>query len=42
VLITTHDASWAEMTAAVSELDALPVVKKGTFLARMIPETARV
>jgi homoserine dehydrogenase len=41
VLIITHDASWAEMTAAVAELDAMPVVKKGTFLARMIPETAR-
>jgi homoserine dehydrogenase len=42
VLIITHDASWAEMTAAVKELDALPVVKRGTFLARMIPETAAV
>ena len=41
VLIITHEASWAEMTAAVAELDAMPVVKKGTFLARMIPETAR-
>ena len=30
----------AELTAAVAELDALPVVKKGTFLARMIPAPA--
>ncbi len=37
ILIVTHEASYAEMTAAVAELDALPVVKKGSFLARMIP-----
>jgi homoserine dehydrogenase len=42
VLIITHDATFAEMTAAVAELDALPQVKKGTFLARMIPGTAKV
>jgi homoserine dehydrogenase len=42
VLIITHDATWAAMTAAVNELDGLPVVKGKTFLARMIPETARV
>jgi homoserine dehydrogenase len=42
VLIITHDASYADMTAALAELDALPVVRKGSFLARMIPETARV
>jgi homoserine dehydrogenase len=42
VLIITHDATFAEMSAAVVELDALPQVKKGTFLARMIPGTAKV
>jgi homoserine dehydrogenase len=42
VLILTHEATFAEMSAAVTELDALPQVKKGTFLARMIPETAKV
>ena len=40
ILIVTHDASYAELTAAVAELDALPVVKNGTFLARMIPAPA--
>ena len=42
VLIVTHEATFAEMSAALTELDALPVVRKGTFLARMIPGTARV
>jgi homoserine dehydrogenase len=37
ILIVTHDATYAQMTAALAELDALPVVKKGSFLARMIP-----
>jgi homoserine dehydrogenase len=37
ILIVTHEASFAEMSAALAELDALPVVKKGSFLARMIP-----
>jgi homoserine dehydrogenase len=37
ILIVTHEAAYAELTAAVKELDALPVVKNGTFLARMIP-----
>jgi len=37
ILIVTHEASYAEMGAALAELDALPVVKKGSFLARMIP-----
>jgi len=37
ILIVTHDASYAQMGAALAELDALPVVKKGSFLARMIP-----
>ena len=36
ILIVTHEASFAEMTAALAELDSLPVVKKGSFLARMI------
>jgi homoserine dehydrogenase len=42
VLITTHEASYAAMSTALAELDALAVVRKGSFLARMIPETARV
>jgi homoserine dehydrogenase len=37
VVITTHEARWAEMSAAIAEVDALPVVKKGSFLARIIP-----
>ncbi len=41
VLIVTHEATFAQMSAAVAELDALPVVRKGSFLARMIPGTAR-
>jgi homoserine dehydrogenase len=40
VLIVTHDATFAEMSAALAELDALPVVKEGSFLARMIPGTS--
>jgi homoserine dehydrogenase len=40
VLIVTHDATYAEMAAARAELDALPSVKKGSFLARMIPGPA--
>jgi hypothetical protein len=39
ILIVTHDATFAEMSAALADLDALPVVKKGSFLARMIPGT---
>jgi homoserine dehydrogenase len=42
VLILTHEATYAELSAAVVELDALPQVKQGTFLARMIPETAKI
>ena len=37
VVITTHEARFAEMSAAIAEVDALPVVKKGSFLARIIP-----
>ena len=37
VVITTHEARYAEMSAALAEVDALPVVKKGSFLARIIP-----
>jgi len=37
VVITTHEARYAEMTAAIAELDSLSVVKKGSFLARIIP-----
>jgi homoserine dehydrogenase len=37
VVITTHEARYAEMSAAIAEVDALPVVKKGSFLARIIP-----
>jgi homoserine dehydrogenase len=40
ILIVTHDATYAEMTAALAELDSLPAVKKGSFLARMIPAPA--
>jgi len=40
ILIVTHEASFAQLRAAVAELDALPAVKKGSFLARMIPEPA--
>ncbi len=40
ILIVTHEASYAEMTAALAELDALPAVRKGSFLARMIPGPA--
>ena len=39
ILIVTHEASFAEMGAALAEVDALPVVKRGSFLARIIPET---
>src|SRR5512145_1389231 len=40
VVITTHEARYAEMSAAIAEVDALPVVKKGSFLARIIPPAA--
>ena len=40
ILIVTHEATYAEMTAALAEVDALPAVKKGSFLARMIPGPA--
>ena len=40
ILIVTHDATFAQMKAAVGEVDALPVVSEGSFLARMIPGTA--
>lgn len=40
VVITTHDARFAEVSAALQEVDALPVVKKGSFLARIIPPAA--
>ena len=39
ILIVTHEASFAEMSAALAEVDALPVVKQGSFLARIIPGT---
>ena len=40
ILIVTHEATYAEMSAALAEVDALPAVKKGSFLARMIPGPA--
>jgi homoserine dehydrogenase len=40
ILIVTHEATYAQMTAALGEVDALPSVKKGSFLARMIPGPA--
>ncbi len=42
ILIVTHDATFAQMSAALAEVDALPVVAKGSFLARMIPETGSI
>src|SRR3990172_5990555 len=42
VLIVTHEATFAQVSAALAEVDALPVVQKGSFLARMIPETGSV
>jgi homoserine dehydrogenase len=39
ILVVTHEASFAEMTAAMADVDALSVVKKGSFLARIIPGT---
>jgi homoserine dehydrogenase len=42
VVITTHAARYAEMSAAIAEVDALPVVKKGSFLARIIPPASGV
>jgi hypothetical protein len=39
ILIVTHEAPYAAVSAALAELDQLPVVKKGSFLARIIPET---
>jgi homoserine dehydrogenase len=40
IVIVTHDATFAQMSAAIAEVDALPVVSGGSFLARMIPGTA--
>ncbi len=40
ILIVTHEATFAEMSAALAELDAHPAVKGPVFLARMIPGTA--
>ena len=40
ILIVTHEATYAQMTSALAEVDALPSVKKGSFLARMIPGPA--
>ena len=39
ILIVTHEAPYSAVSAALTELDQLPVVKKGSFLARIIPET---
>ena len=40
ILIVTHDTSFAQMTAALAEMDSLPAVQKGTFLARIMPMTS--
>jgi homoserine dehydrogenase len=40
ILIVTHDATFAEMSGAVAELDAHPAVRGRVFLARKIPGTA--
>ncbi len=37
ILIVTHDTTFAQMTAALAEMDSLPAVQKGTFLARIMP-----
>jgi homoserine dehydrogenase len=42
ILIVTHEATFAQVSAALADVDALPVVQKGSFLARMIPETGGV
>jgi homoserine dehydrogenase len=42
ILIVTHEASYAAITAALQEVDALPVVKQGSFLARILPATQSV
>ncbi len=40
VLIFTHETSFAQMSAAISEVDVLAAVKKPTFLARIIAAPA--
>ena len=40
ILIITHEASFADISAALAELDSLAVVKKGSFLARIVADTA--
>jgi homoserine dehydrogenase len=40
ILIVTHEARLSEVRSAVTELDALPVVKSGSFLARIVPGAA--
>jgi homoserine dehydrogenase len=40
ILFVTHEATYAQLTAALAEVDALSAVKKGSFLARMIPPPA--
>jgi homoserine dehydrogenase len=42
ILIVTHDATFAQMTAALADVDALSVVNKESFLARIIPGTGGV
>jgi homoserine dehydrogenase len=37
ILIVTHEAPYAAITAALREVDALTVVKRGSFLARILP-----
>jgi len=37
ILIVTHDTTFAQMTAALVEMDSLPVVQGRTFLARIMP-----
>ncbi len=37
ILIITHDATFAQIQAALAEVDALPVVEQGSFLARILP-----
>jgi homoserine dehydrogenase len=40
ILIVTHDTTFAQMTAALGEMNTVPAVLEGTFLARIMPGTA--
>ncbi|MBN1962510.1 MAG: homoserine dehydrogenase [Deltaproteobacteria bacterium] len=42
VIIVTHEASYTNIKDALKEIDTLPVVKNGSFLARIISATAEL